>query len=816
MDISKKGNAFKVIAVVMALGLLFSSILTSPITAADKALTEKNATPTSSSVIVNGEKVAFTAYNIENNNYFKLRDLAAALKETPKSFSVTWDGNKNEISIKNGKPYTLVAGDLTVTGDASVKKAAPTTAVLYYDDLFAEFQAYLIDGNNYFKLRDIARIINFGVAWNAKENAISMDTSVDYKSDSSAFSNYPKPFEAGYFTGLDRPVVLAEVMGVTFSSNKTMNFASPYDANIDRAILVENKGTQPVHIIWDATSQTQGLVEDDLMSHPQPDFFDLEAGKSFIIRLSFQYQPANLKVEDSTFNYKVSVINRASSERKTVEFDLDNQVSIKDYRNPLPGNATVSGRIVDKMNGKPLANLPLKLTDGHFEYYASTNGSGNYQIAVYAYKNARGFYNEYSLTANAEEKNSYMGKYNGQNKFANYGQERCVIAPKPKDALKFDFALGKKAAQLNYSVDTVMDVGAMAYGHDETADGSVMATVPFHTGFPDAEREKYAYLHVFDYTGKLFFKKHLVDETPTVDVSKDGELIATTIKENVADRFNRAIVYDKKGQIYYQSNEMLMKSSAAQEEKSTIWEVEISDDNRLLAYADTDGSVWLVDMKSGKMMWSTYINTGQIRKLNFDRRDTVLYVSSGDGYLRCYSIEGDLLWKTYVDAWITDLEITKNYIFTMSKASPCNIHVIDKYTGETMVSIPVSSGGFQVAVSPDESLIWYGNTVAAGKSSLSNNVYDIRGNMKYSLGVPGEEAVFSPDSKIFAVKNERTLAVLNRDGQILWQQNLVPDGPGDSISKMLWMSPDGKYIVTSMNNDPSSRFWGQVYFLTRK
>lgn len=272
MDTSKKGNAFKVIALATVVGLLLGSIRMSPTSAAANSTTEKIATPTSSSVIVDGEKVAFTAYNIENNNYFKLRDLAAALKETPKSFSVTWDGNKNEISIKNGKPYTLVAGDLTVTGDASVKKAAPTTAVLYYDDLFAEFQAYLIDGNNYFKLRDIARIINFGVAWNAKENAISMDTSVDYKSDSSAFANYPKPFEEGYFTGLDRPVVLAEVMDVTFSSNKTMNFVSPYDANIDRSILVENKGTQPVHIIWDATSQTQGLVEDDFMSHPQPDF----------------------------------------------------------------------------------------------------------------------------------------------------------------------------------------------------------------------------------------------------------------------------------------------------------------------------------------------------------------------------------------------------------------------------------------------------------------------------------------------------------------------------------------------------------------
>ena len=33
------------------------------------------ATPTASTVLVNGEKKAFDAYNIEGSNYFKLRDL---------------------------------------------------------------------------------------------------------------------------------------------------------------------------------------------------------------------------------------------------------------------------------------------------------------------------------------------------------------------------------------------------------------------------------------------------------------------------------------------------------------------------------------------------------------------------------------------------------------------------------------------------------------------------------------------------------------------------------------------------------------------
>ncbi len=35
----------------------------------------------------------------------------------------------------------------------------------------------------------------------------------------------------------------------------------------------------------------------------------------------------------------------------------------------------------------------------------------------------------------------------------------------------------------------------------------------------------------------------------------------------------------------------------------------------------------------------------------------------------------------------------------MSKASPCYIHTIDKYTGESITSIPVTSGGFKIAIS---------------------------------------------------------------------------------------------------------------------
>lgn len=58
------------------------------------------ANPTTSKVIVNGKEVAFEAYNINGNNYFRLRDMAKAF-----DISVTWDGNSNTIIIDTSKGY---------------------------------------------------------------------------------------------------------------------------------------------------------------------------------------------------------------------------------------------------------------------------------------------------------------------------------------------------------------------------------------------------------------------------------------------------------------------------------------------------------------------------------------------------------------------------------------------------------------------------------------------------------------------------------------------------------------------------------------
>lgn len=140
---------------------------------------EQNAAP----VLVNGKKIRFDAYTIQEGEngftYFKLRDLAAALSGTDKQFEVYWDKSSGNVMLTAGNPYTMTGSELTA-GTAGKKPASPTTSVIYKDGLPITPAAYLIGQNNYFKLRDIAELFNFSVEWDNDAMCILIDTSKSY------------------------------------------------------------------------------------------------------------------------------------------------------------------------------------------------------------------------------------------------------------------------------------------------------------------------------------------------------------------------------------------------------------------------------------------------------------------------------------------------------------------------------------------------------------------------------------------------------------------------------------------------------------
>lgn len=131
-----------------------------------RTLTNPTAYVSRHKVELNGAKANLAAYTINGSNYFKLRDLAAALKGLDSEFAVTWNAAQQRIDLTSRTAYTPVGGEQAAL-PAGNKAATLTNASVYLDGKPLSLTAYSIGGNNYFKLRDLGDALGFGVDWNA-------------------------------------------------------------------------------------------------------------------------------------------------------------------------------------------------------------------------------------------------------------------------------------------------------------------------------------------------------------------------------------------------------------------------------------------------------------------------------------------------------------------------------------------------------------------------------------------------------------------------------------------------------------------------
>ncbi|QOX64767.1 hypothetical protein FRZ06_16145 [Anoxybacterium hadale] len=143
------------------------------------AVTKADAKATASKVLVNSAATSFEAYNIDGNNYFKLRDIAKVVSGTAKQFDVEYNADVKAINLLSSKSYTAVGGEMAA-GDGTAKSATLNTSKIYKDGTEIALTAYNIGGNNYFKLRDLAAAFNIGVTWDGTTNTVGIDTSLEY------------------------------------------------------------------------------------------------------------------------------------------------------------------------------------------------------------------------------------------------------------------------------------------------------------------------------------------------------------------------------------------------------------------------------------------------------------------------------------------------------------------------------------------------------------------------------------------------------------------------------------------------------------
>lgn len=135
--------------------------------------------PTTAKLFVDGTLVSLEAYNIDGHNFFKLRDVAAALSGTAGQFNVDWNAQTRQVSLLTKLVYEPVGGELQA-GAGTAQDVTASVFPVYADGAKARLTAYLIHDNNFVMLRDLLRLLNVSVTWDAAANTVSIDTAKPY------------------------------------------------------------------------------------------------------------------------------------------------------------------------------------------------------------------------------------------------------------------------------------------------------------------------------------------------------------------------------------------------------------------------------------------------------------------------------------------------------------------------------------------------------------------------------------------------------------------------------------------------------------
>lgn len=128
-----------------------------------------------SQIYFNDKSISVVGYTIGGSNYFMIRDLAWALKDSPSCFDVTWNAQAQQVELITQHSYTQDRPQGPSWWD-STTKATPSSAQLIVDGKAAKAAAYNIGGSNYYKLRDLGVALNFDVYWLEESQSICLYT----------------------------------------------------------------------------------------------------------------------------------------------------------------------------------------------------------------------------------------------------------------------------------------------------------------------------------------------------------------------------------------------------------------------------------------------------------------------------------------------------------------------------------------------------------------------------------------------------------------------------------------------------------------
>ena len=132
-------------------------------------------------VYVNDARVYPTGYNIADNNYFKLRDIGTLV-----GFGVEWNGETQTVEISTARTTPSTEGISDTAASGAMAKVSDQRITV--DGVQVNMTAYQIDGNNYVKLRDIGKQVDFGVGYDNATASVRIDTDAPYTEETASAS----------------------------------------------------------------------------------------------------------------------------------------------------------------------------------------------------------------------------------------------------------------------------------------------------------------------------------------------------------------------------------------------------------------------------------------------------------------------------------------------------------------------------------------------------------------------------------------------------------------------------------------------------
>ena len=167
-----------IIAATLSAAMVVGSV---PLAGAASAVAAVPTRDKGQAVYVNDARVYPTGYNIADNNYFKLRDIGTLV-----GFGVEWNGETQTVEISTARTTPSTEGISDTAASGAMAKVSDQRITV--DGVQVNMTAYQIDGNNYVKLRDIGKQVNFGVGYDNATASVRIDTDAPYTESTTSAS----------------------------------------------------------------------------------------------------------------------------------------------------------------------------------------------------------------------------------------------------------------------------------------------------------------------------------------------------------------------------------------------------------------------------------------------------------------------------------------------------------------------------------------------------------------------------------------------------------------------------------------------------